>query len=253
MTARPDRPPPGLLPPVLLAALALFLLAALLAGHTALSHHQRALLTAETTLLRDERRTLENQLKQLRREYLDKESALRARERDLSATEQERLNEELTRLRREQRRLTLATLADTLQTQLRSTANNPNIEVLSESDQFLIRFPESTLFNPNETTPSRLGNSLLALLKPHWSESWHGTTTHIHVHADSVPPGATSRFPSPWEWTAARAASIARTLQSLDPLLAHSLHPIGRGNADADNPSPPPAGPRRIDLILRFP
>lgn len=249
--------PPGPVRPFPLfgTALALFLLAVILAVYAGLTWRERAVLTAEAIVLRDERRTLENQLIQLRREYLDKENALREREKALSAAEQQRLTDELTRLQREQRRLELATLAEALQTELRTAARNPAIDVLSETDRFIIRFPESTLFQPGEIAVSRSGETLLTILKPHWSGPWQGAMTEIEVHSDPTPPPASvrSRFPSNWEWTAARAGAIARVLETLDPLIAHTFRPVGCGHAAAALNDPPPAGPRRIDLIILFP
>lgn len=241
--------------PLFTVAIVLLGLSVVLSVYAALGFWQRAALQDENTVLRDERRTLDQQLNQLRREYLDKETALRQREQALSATEQERLTEELARLRREQRRVELTGLAESLQADLRRAANNPNIEVVSEADRFVIRLPESVVFNPNETTVSRPGESLLALLQPHWAGPWQGTLTQIEVHADGTPPPQTmrSRFPSNWEWTAVRAGAVARTLETLDPLAAPSFRAVGRGQAEAERDNPPPAGRRRVDVIVLFP
>lgn len=131
------------------------------------------------------------------------------------------------------------------------------IEVKQADDQIRVVLIDNVLFDSGSVDINEEGKKMLLILAETLSTN---KTNQIIVqgHTDNIPPGASlsKRFPSNWELSAARAASVVRFLQNeggLDPkqlsLKAYgSTAPVASNDTEKGRMQN-----RRIEIILDHP
>lgn len=124
------------------------------------------------------------------------------------------------------------------------------VEVKVSKELLDLQLNESVLFSSGEADLTGQGASVVARLVGFLSES--GTTISVEGHTDNIPI-ATERFPSNWELSASRAASVARRL--IDAGIAASrihirgyadTHPLATNDTEEGRQKN-----RRVNLVLK--
>jgi chemotaxis protein MotB len=122
-------------------------------------------------------------------------------------------------------------------------------EMIAEKRRIRLEVRDRVLFPSGSATLGEAGHALMLRLARALTRSEHGIS--VEGHTDDLPI-ATSRFPSNWELSAARAASVARCL--IDLGIARDRIQV-RGYADTrprvanDNPANR-ARNRRVSIVL---
>lgn len=126
------------------------------------------------------------------------------------------------------------------------------VEVTAIPHGFNLRIQDHLLFDSSAVGLSDNGRQLVEKLIPMLQE-FKGTIS-VEGHTDSVPI-STSRFPSNWELSAARASAVVRVLRQAgldgDRLRAigyASTHPLASNHTPAGR-----ASNRRVELVLQEP
>ncbi|WP_110643155.1 OmpA family protein [Salinicola sp. CPA57] len=126
------------------------------------------------------------------------------------------------------------------------------VEVTAIPHGFNLRIQDHLLFDSSAVGLSDNGRQLVEKLIP-MLEEFKGTIS-VEGHTDSVPI-STSRFPSNWELSAARASAVVRVLR-LAGIDGDRLRAIGYASTHplADNHTPAGrASNRRVELVLQEP
>ncbi|MFO7602349.1 MAG: OmpA family protein [Gammaproteobacteria bacterium] len=126
-----------------------------------------------------------------------------------------------------------------------------SVQVVVEKDRINLAISDRILFDTGEaalTTPGlAVLDPLVAILK---AEPYHLT---VAGHTDNLPI-ATERFPSNWELSAARAASVVRYLQRRG-IPAARLRAIGYADTRPVHENEAPAGRaanRRVEIVIHL-
>lgn len=144
-----------------------------------------------------------------------------------------------------------------IETSLKDQISAQSIEVKQAHDQIMVVLVDNVLFDSGSVEIKSEGKKMLLVL----AETLRISKTNqiiVHGHTDNIPPGASlrKRFPSNWELSAARAASVVRFLQyegNLDPLQL-SLKAYGSTIPLASNQTEKGRMQnRRIEIVLDHP
>ncbi|MGM8932331.1 OmpA family protein [Salinicola halophyticus] len=126
------------------------------------------------------------------------------------------------------------------------------VEVTAIPHGLNLRIQDHLLFDSSAVGLSDNGGQLVERLIP-MLEDFHGTIS-VEGHTDSVPI-STSRFPSNWELSAARASAVVRVLrmagidgERLRAIGYASTHPLASNHTPAGR-----ASNRRVELVLQEP
>jgi chemotaxis protein MotB len=145
-----------------------------------------------------------------------------------------------------------AQLKAQLETELQE--NNVRIEQL-ENQVMVINVSSEILFNTGSTRIKRSGakalNAIASVLN-----TYPEKRISVEGHCDAIPVGDSSRYPSNWELSAARAAAAVRYLQDqagVDPdrmmVVGHGKHrPVGNNDTEEGR-----AANRRLEIMLTAP
>jgi len=146
---------------------------------------------------------------------------------------------------------------NTIESSLKDQIAAQEIEIQESEDQLKVILVDKILFDSGSVELKEEGGNLLLTL----AETFRKNKTHeivVQGYADNVPlsEGLRERFPTNWELSAARAASVVRFLQDkggLDPeklsLKAYgSYRPVASNDTEAGK-----AQNRRIEIILDAP
>lgn len=144
-----------------------------------------------------------------------------------------------------------------IESSLKEQISAQGIEVKQAHDQIKVVLVDNVLFDSGSVEITNEGEKMLLAL----AQTLHTNKTNqiiVHGHTDNIPPGSVlrKRFPSNWELSAARAASVVRFLQNkgnLDPKQL-SLKAYGETAPVASNQTEEGRMQnRRIEIILDHP
>ncbi len=123
---------------------------------------------------------------------------------------------------------------------------------ITEEGLVIVLFADDVFFASGSATIQPTGDRVIDTLAPVLTRS--GGEVSAEGHANSVPVGPGSIYPSNWELSAARAAAVARHLVEVNGLPGPLVDATGYGDT---RPLVPPSDPtsvttnRRVDLLLR--
>jgi chemotaxis protein MotB len=206
-------------------------------------------------LLLDQKRILEGQVAQLQAEHRQKEALVNLAENELNHGAQKQLAANLQNVQKQEKQARQKAMAAELELALRKSATSREVEVLLDDRKLILRFYESTLFDPGELTLTASGKKLLASVAQSLNRDFTGFPIRIEGCSDngSVPGGLKGRFPSNWELSAYRAAAVARSLQENYQVDSLRLTPVGKASTsplESNETREGRAKNRRIDLVI---
>jgi len=206
-------------------------------------------------VLLDQNRILEGQVSQLQAEHQQKEDIIRLAEKELSLGEARQLAGNLLNAQNQAKEAQNKALSAALELELRKSSSSKEVEVLFDKNQIILRFYESTLFDPGEITLNTQAKKLLSTVGKSLNQDFKACPVRVESHSDNapIPGGLKSRFPSNWELTAYRAATVARYLQEVVNVDAKRLIPeakAGNEPVDSNDSREGRARNRRVDLVI---
>jgi chemotaxis protein MotB len=116
----------------------------------------------------------------------------------------------------------------------------------------VVLFADDVFFANGSATIQPTGERVVDTLAPVLAGA--GGPLSAEGHANHLPVGAGSIYPSNWELSAARAAAVVRRLVEVDGLAGDRVSATGYGDARPLVPASDPASVtinRRVDLLLR--
>lgn len=134
-----------------------------------------------------------------------------------------------------------------LQQQLGPLVQAGDIRLVERTTRVVLEIPDTALFASGDATASEQAIAVLSQV----ARALNGYTGPIQVegHTDSVPINS-AKFPSNWELSSARAASIVRALQSLG-IDSTRLSAVGLADTHPVETDPRlQAKNRRVNLVL---
>ena len=144
-----------------------------------------------------------------------------------------------------------------IESSLKDQISALGIEIKESEDQIKVVLLDQVLFDSGSVDIKKGGKEMLLALAETLRKD-NTTQIVVHGHTDDVPPGPSlrKRFPSNWELSAARAASVVRFLQTegnLDPkqlsLKAYgSFAPVASNQTEEGRMKN-----RRIEIVLDQP
>lgn len=205
--------------------------------------------------LLDQKGILEGQVAQLQAEHRQKEAFLRMAETELSLGEQQQLAAHLQNAQSKEQQALQKTLAVALELALRKSATSREVEILFKGKEIILRFYDATLFGPGGTSLEPSGKKLLAMVAQSLNRDFPACPIRVEGHSDNSPvsSGLKARFPSNWELSAYRAATVARTLQEAYEVEASRLLSSGQASTaplESNDTREGRAKNRRIDLVI---
>ncbi|MFC3689505.1 flagellar motor protein MotB [Aquipuribacter hungaricus] len=123
---------------------------------------------------------------------------------------------------------------------------------VTEEGLVVVLFADDVFFANGSATIQPTGERVIDTLGPVLLGA--GSPVSAEGHANHLPVGAGSIYPSNWELSAARAAAVARRLVEVEGLPASTVDATGYGDARPLVPIADPASlttNRRVDLLLR--
>lgn len=254
-SSTPSRLPARFAPLFLFLGFLFFLFAVYLFFRSASSRLALQNLQKQHHLLLDQKRILEGQVAQLQAEHRQKEALVHLAEKELNQGEQKQIAANLQSIENQEKQARQKAMAAELELALRKSSTSREVEVLLDGNRMILRFYESTLFDPGELSITSSGRKLLAAAAPGLNRDFAGFPIRIEGHSDngSVPGGLRARFPSNWELSAYRAAAVARTLQEACQVDPARLTPVGKASAsplESNETREGRARNRRIDLVI---
>lgn len=128
-----------------------------------------------------------------------------------------------------------------------------NVQINYEEESMHIVITDEVMFPTGSTTLQQTAQKVLALIAKAAPDSTESIT--VIGHTDNMPI-RTAQFPSNWELSGARAASVVRFLISKDNRLAPSNYQaIGKGEFEPIETNGTPEGRaknRRIELLINW-
>lgn len=213
----------------------------------------------QASTLREEKRELEEMNRNLKTQFHNFQQA-RLNE-NPEAAQLEQTRQAVNRLESvtgQAKETLLAQISQTLKTRLAELVPNQTFILTAYPSQITVRFPEEFFFDADFAGLSNKGNKFTLELAKLFNGEFKDLNIRTEAYTGQAPlsRNASRNYPSHWEFTSARAASIARCLNEKGSVDKARLSAAGMGNGnliDQGQSEEAEIHNRRIELVLTLP